>query len=68
MRLELGFLTMCFVADYYSKNCEFSQDGKLVSKPMYYPKSTTMNFLEEILPNLFNVEVEGEPYWTMPEQ
>mmetsp|Transcript_1156 Transcript_1156/g.2896 ORF Transcript_1156/g.2896 Transcript_1156/m.2896 type:complete len:440 (+) Transcript_1156:126-1445(+) len=64
----IGFLTMCFVADYYSKNCEFSQDGKLVSKPMYYPKSTTMNFLEEILPNLFNVEVEGEPYWTMPEQ
>jgi len=67
LKLYLLFgLTALLVFHYYHWHCDF-QDGRYVSKAMYGPKTTEFTMLNAFLPELFPLDVESEPYWTMPD-
>eukprot|EP00747_Dinoflagellata_sp_TGD_P143144 gnl/TRDRNA2_/TRDRNA2_176349_c12_seq2.p1 gnl/TRDRNA2_/TRDRNA2_176349_c12~~gnl/TRDRNA2_/TRDRNA2_176349_c12_seq2.p1 ORF type:complete len:456 (-),score=64.09 gnl/TRDRNA2_/TRDRNA2_176349_c12_seq2:84-1451(-) len=60
------FFWIALVADYYWRACARSEDGTLVSVPMYLPKSTDVSFVSALMPFLSPVEADDKPYWTMP--
>lgn len=68
-RLVLVFaLTFLFLGAYYHTRCERIDDGTWISKNMFLPKSLRYSFLTAYFPFLYPLEVESEPYWTMPAQ
>jgi len=62
--------TAYFVFEYYRRHCDVNKDdaNRLVSKPMFLPKSLTFGWLNAFLPDLYPIEYEASPYWKMPEK
>jgi len=54
------------VMKYYLTMCKRGEDGTWISISAYTPLSTDLSFFELMLPSLFGVPHEKEPYWTMP--
>jgi len=59
-------LTMLLVYSYYTLRCVRDEHGRWVSKPLYLPKSMSYSIWSAVLPRVFPLETEDEPYWTMP--
>jgi len=57
-------VTMAFVGDYYYRNCTLTEEGEIVSKPLYLPTSGDVTVWQFLLPNLFATEAESKPFWT----
>jgi hypothetical protein len=70
MPLKLIFallLTFLYIGQYYWKYCKFDQENfRFISKDVFLPKTPQMAWYQAFLPNLFPVEREEKPYWTMP--
>jgi len=62
------FLTSAYVFLYYFDHCVEDNENpeKMVSQPMYVPKSVDYNFMNAFFPYIFPLESEATAYWKMP--
>lgn len=59
-------LTLFFLWQYYFKFCKTSDEGRQVSIDMFLPTSVQFTWGQAFFPAVFKIQVDGEPYWTMP--
>lgn len=66
--LAVCLLTVVLVYGYYTLRCVRDEHGHWISKPLYLPKTVDIRVWSAILPRVFPIETDSEPYWEMPEQ
>jgi len=64
--LGVFLLTAFFVVGYYTENCNWTDDGRLVSAPMHLPKSVNYDVFSFLSVSLRHVAEVHETFWTMP--
>eukprot|EP00929_Paragymnodinium_shiwhaense_P005260 TRINITY_DN10697_c0_g1_i1.p1 TRINITY_DN10697_c0_g1~~TRINITY_DN10697_c0_g1_i1.p1 ORF type:complete len:642 (-),score=142.35 TRINITY_DN10697_c0_g1_i1:62-1987(-) len=59
-------LTIWFVMEYYFSHCQYIGSWTWFSKDMYLPQGVTLTWATALLPSVFDVPRESEPFWQMP--
>jgi hypothetical protein len=68
--VTISLTTLFFVIKYYWEHCEQGEDGGIVSKTIFAPKSidfSVLSFLCGPFPNFFQVDTTNTVLWTMPD-
>lgn len=63
--ITIAALMIFFVFKYYTLHCDETQDGSLVSKPLYLPTETAFQVWQLLVPL---ISKEEEHVWAMPAQ